>query len=265
MALPTFMRRWNLVRKDTLQLLQGQFEAEEVTEGVSAAYTEQFTLNRQTGILQFLHGETDTVSFRGRFYDQTITGGSFPLYDAKTLPSWNQVKEWIKIDPALKRPPVLIFFIGDGHLQKQVVIQSITGVKYDQPSGLGAFKGVTFTLNLVAYTEFSIDDTASFDTRYHHALEGDYYELLAQREYRNPLLGVWLRQQHPTQPNLQAGNVVKLPAPGGGSIRTARVTQRSVVFETSYGRKPTPQRDRRLEMLRLRNAPRVSHIIPEGL
>lgn len=255
------MRRWNLVRKDTLQLLIGQFEAEEVSESVSAAYAERFTLNRQTGILQFLHGETDTVSFRGRFYDQTLTGGAFPTFTKKQLPFWNQLKEWVKIDAGLKRPPVLIFFIGDGHIQKQVVIESITNIKYDKVGGLGRFKGVTFTLNLRQYDEYSIDQTASFDTRYHHALEGDYYELLAQREYRTPQLGVWLRQQHPTQINLQAGNVVKLPAPGGASIRTAKIEQKSVVFATSYGRKPTAQRERRLEMLRLRSEARVSHIV----
>jgi hypothetical protein len=263
MAPPIQGRKWKLVRKDTLEILAGQFEAEELSEGISAAWTEEFSLNRQTGILQFLHGETETVSFRGRFYNETISGGSFPIYGGRKDGLWATLKEWVKMDKALKRPPVLIFFVGNGHLQKQVVIDSITGIKYDQPGGLGMFKGVTFTLNLRAYTEYSVKQTANFDTRYHHSLDGDYYELIAQREYREPMLGVWLRQRHPTQLNLQAGQIVKLPAPGGTSVRTAKVAQQSLVFKTAYGRRPSPQRDRRLEMLRLRAAPRVSHVLLE--
>jgi hypothetical protein len=254
------MRRWSLVRKDTLGLLQGQFEAEDVSEDLSAAWSERFTLNRQTGIIQFLHGETDTVSFRGRFFNQTVTGGAFPLFGGRQDANWAQLKEWVKQDKNLGHPPVLVFFIGDGHLQKQVVIDSITGIKHDQPAGLGSWKGVTFTLNLREYTPFDIEATSNFDTRYHHALEGDYYELLAHREYRTPTLGVWLRQNHPTQPNLQAGNVVKLPASGSNRVQTAKTEQISTVFKTSYGRKPTPQRERRLEMLRLRGGARVSHV-----
>lgn len=261
MALPVQGRKWKLVRKDTLEILSGQFHAEELGENISNAYAEQFTLNRQTGILQFLHGETNTVSFRGRFFNETISGGSFPIYGGRKDGLWATLQEWAKMDKTLKRPPVLIFFVGNGHLQKQVVIESITGIKYDEPGGLGTFKGVTFQLNLRVYTEFDIAQTANFDTRYHHSVDGDYYELIAQREYRVPMLGVWLRQRHPTQLNLQAGQIVKLPAPGGASVRTAKITQQSAIFKTAYGRKPTPQRERRLEMLRLRNKVRVSHVI----
>lgn len=261
MPLPTIMRRWNLVRKDTLELLVGQFEAEDVTENVGAAYAETFTLGRQTAITQFLHGETDTVSFRGRVYDQTLTGGAFPTFDKPSQPILEQLKAWTRVIPELGRPPVLIFFIGNGFLQKQVRIETITGIKYDQPAGLGKFKGATFTVNLRAYEEFDINQSSNFDTRYHHALKGDYYELLAYREYKDPNLGVWLRQQHPTQPNLQTGNIVKLPSMGSPRLRRAKVTQVSTVFSTAYGRKPTPQRERRLEMLRLRGKARVSHVL----
>jgi hypothetical protein len=164
------------------------------------------------------------------------------------------------MDDATGHPPVLIFFIGDGHLQKQVTIQSISGVKHDQPAAFGQFKGVTFTINLREYTEFDIEDSANSDTRYHHALLGDYYELIAQREYRVPDIGVWLRQQHSSQPNLQTGQVVKLPASGGVKIRTSRVRQTSNVFMTSHGKKPTAQRELRLKMLALRGGAVVSHV-----
>lgn len=261
MPLPTIGRAWNLVRKDTGEILKGQFEAEEVSENLSASWTEKFTLNRQTGVLQFLHGDTNTVSFRSRFYNPTVTGGEFPLFGGKIDKKWNTLKTFIQRDDVLQRPPTLIFTVGDGHVQRQVVIDSITGIVYDRVAAGGQFKGVTFTLNLREYTEFDIEQTEAVDTRYHHALQGDYYELLAEREYRAPDIGVWLRQQHPAQPNLQVGNVVKLPAPGSPKVRTARSEQISNVFKTSYGKKLTPQRTRRLEMLALRGGPQVSHVV----
>jgi hypothetical protein len=265
MPLPTINRHWTLIRRDTSELFKGQFEAEEVSEDISVSWTEKFTLNRQKGITQFLHGDTDTVSFRGRFFNETVTGGAFPRFGGRQDKRWNKLKEFARRDPGLGAPPVLIFYIGDGHLQKQVVIDSISGIRYDQPAFNGELKGVTFTLNLREFTDFDIEQDANFDTRYHHALSGDYYELLAKREYNVPDLGVWLRQNHPTQPNLQVGQIVRLPAPGGPSVRTARVHQTSVVFKTAYGRSPTPQRDRRLEMIRLRGGAQVSHIITGNL
>ena len=258
------MKRWNLVNEDTLEHFKGQFQAEEVSEDRGAAYTERFTLNRQNAILQFLHGETPTLSFRGRVFNETITGGSFPLYTKRQEGLFAKLLTWLEIDPTVKRPPTLIFWIGNGHIQKRVVIETITGIRYDAPQFAGKFHGASFTVNLRQYTPYSLLATEAFDTRYHFASEGDYYELIAYREYKRADLGVFLRQRQPTQPNLTVGNIVPLPSPGGATIRKAKVVQQSTIFKTSYGKKPTDQRERRLEMLALRNKTQVSHVVLAG-
>ena len=264
MSLFDLLRQWTLVNEDTFEIMKGQFEAEEVTEERAAAYAERFTLNRQNAILQFLHGITPTISFRGRFYNQTITGGAFPTFDGPKQGILANLLNWTDINPKVSRPPTVIFWVGDGHLQQRSVIESITGIKYDQPGALGKFKGVTFNVNLRKFTPFDIDEVSLGDTRHAVAAAGDYYELLAWREYRNANLGVHLRQQHPTQPNLQITNVVKLPAPAGKTIRRAKTTQTSVIFKTAYGREPTDQRERRLAMLAARNKTQVSHVVLTG-
>jgi hypothetical protein len=253
-----------MVNEDTLEHFKGQFMPEEVTEERGAAYTERFSLNRQNGILQFLHGETPTLSFRGRVFNETITGGSFPLYNKRQEKFLAKLLTWVEIDKVLGRPPIIIFWVGNGHVQMKCVIESITGIRYDSPQVGGLFHGASFTVNLRKYTPYSLDATEAFDTRYHYASEGDYYELIAWREYKRADLGVWLRQRQPTQPNLTVGNIVPLPSPGGATIRKAKVTQTSVIFKTSYGKKPTDQRERRLEMLALRNKTQVSHVILPG-
>lgn len=261
----TLLRVWTLVNEDTLEVMKGQYEAEAVTENVGAAYAERFSLNRQNAITQFLHGETRTVSFRGRFYNETVTGGAFPfIHPGRQDELLTKLKSWVKRDDKTSRPPIMTFWVGDGHLQMRCIIESISGIVYDQPQALGLFHGATFTVSLRKYAPYDIEAKSLFDTRYHVAAEADYYEMLAWREYKNASLGVWLRQQNPTQPNLNITNIVKLPAPGGPSIRTAKVKQTSVIFKTAYGREMTDQRTRRLDMLAKRNKARVSHVIQAG-
>lgn len=255
---PNF-RVWNMLNTDTGQLIQGQFEPDSVSKNVGSIYAERFTLNRKKAILQFLHGKTPTVSFSGMLFNETILG-SLPTF-SDTRPTLETLQEWSQRDPLLGRPPVVTFWIGDSWLSIDAVIEDVDS-DYLKPGFLGSFKGANFSVSLREYTPFDIEATAGFDTRFHPAKRGEYYELIAQREYREPLIGVILRQRNPSRINLQTGDVVRLPS-GTGSIRQVPITQSSIVFSTAFEkqREPSPQRTRHQAMIAARNRTKVSHVL----
>ena len=53
--------QWYLYNLDTDDQIQGQFVAESVTENVGAKWSERFALNRQHGIMQWIHGAPCSV------------------------------------------------------------------------------------------------------------------------------------------------------------------------------------------------------------
>jgi hypothetical protein len=138
----------------------------------------------------------------------------------------------------------------------------VSGIQYRTPTAFGGIRDVSLTLNLKAYKEFDITATEESETRYHRARERDYYEMLCWREYRNPNIGDIIRKRHPSKPNLQPGEVVKLPT--ATALRRDRVEPKSIALQTSFGKKDTPQRRLRMEMLDARNRGYVSHVIVEA-
>ncbi len=85
--------------------------------------------------------------------------------------------------------------------------------------------------------------------------------MLTYREYGNPLLGDAIRKIHPTQPNLVAGNIVKLPSLAG--LRSVVIEPKSIALQTATSRKNTPQKTLRTEMFEKRSGNYVSHVIVE--
>lgn len=253
------LRKWYMLNKDTGQTLVGQFEPEDVTEDLGSVYAERFTLNRRKAILQYLHGKTPTISFTATFFNETSEGPLNAPGDARN--HLDTLKAWADRDPILGRPPVVTFWVGDSFLTQDSVIEAIAPA-YMKPAHLGAFKGAIVTVALREFTAFDINAITAFDTRFHAAKRGDYYELVAEREYKDPLLGVVLRQRNPSRINLRIGDVVRLPA-GTGTIRQEPITQTSIVFDTAFEkhRIPTAQRLRHEEMVGLRNRSKVSHIL----
>jgi hypothetical protein len=246
-------RAWNLINLDTGELLTGQFEPEETTEQISINYAQHTSLNRQKAILQFVNRASDTLTFNARLFARDIAFNSVE-------DDLGKLKEWCEIDSLFGRPPILLFWVGDGHLTMEgCVIQSLSGITYGRPTFFGGVKDVSLTINLLKYDPFDLTEKGIFDTRYHRARERDYYEMLTYREYRNPLIGDVIRKRHPTQPNLQVGDIVKLPSQEG--IRKERVQTTSLALKNAYSKKVTPQRTLRLDMFDRRNRTKVSHII----
>jgi hypothetical protein len=155
----------------------------------------------------------------------------------------------------------VLFWIGDGWINTSAVIETVN-TNFLKPGFLGAFKGAKFTVTLREFTPFNPEVAAASDTLFYKTKKSEYYELIAEREYKEPLLGVVLRQRNPTQLNLRVGNVVKLPA-GTGSIRQEPITQSSIVFQTAFEtrREPTAQRIRHQAMIVARNKSKLSHVL----
>lgn len=250
--IPNF-KIWNMRNLDTGQVLQGQFEAENVAREIATNWGQFTSLNRQSPILQFLNGSAEKVSFDGRFFRNHALDTT-PEIKLETLVSW------AKLDlqnTSVRRPPIVQFWVGDGHLMINCVIVGVS-VGYQRPDFFGGLRHCNFTVSLLEFAAFSIDDAEEINTRYARARERDYYELLAYEEYGNPLIGDVIRKDHPALQRLQSGDIVKLPSIEG--IRNTEVTQTSIPLKTAFGRKDTAQRRLRLEFFDKRSGSYVSHL-----
>jgi hypothetical protein len=248
-------KKWFLHNEDTNEIIVGQFAPEGLTQEVSSNWAQHTSLNRNTPILQYINGKSDTISFNSMFYSDNFV--NFYKVEEKI----KKLKSWAKRNSDISRPPIVTFWLGDGHLEQTSIIDSISGITYGEPTILGTIRFVKFTVNLLQYEEFDIEATETGETRYHRSRERDYYELVAYREYKDPNIGDVIRKRHPTKPNIVAGTIVKLPS--SSAIKTEKVTQTSTSLKTAYGRSETPQKALRVDMFNRRNRSYVSHVIVE--
>ena len=246
--------KWYLYNLDTDDKIEGQFPPEDTVQELSAAYAEESPLNRQHPIKQFLHGNSERVSFRGRLFAYTM--------DQSLVRPLRMLQSWTKRDKDLFRPPILHFWVGDSTLKiEQCVLEAISNIVYHDFRKDGSPRDISFTINLSEFVPFELIVEEGGDTRYHRARDRDYYEWLAQREYGDPMLGAAIRNDHPTQPLLEAGDVVKLPS--ASNMRKIVVKTQSLALRTAYGRKSTPQRDLRVAAFDRLNRVHYSHVVPE--
>ncbi len=246
-------KSWFIVNTDENPkdaLLYGPYEPENLTENVSSTYADAFSLNKQKAITQFLHGNVETITFQARFY------AVFSLLEVEK--KVEQLKSWTRKDEDLGRPPICYFWVGlDQHAKMESCVIQDVSVSYDKPGFLGSMKGATVQVSLRRYDPFSLDEVTNFDTRYHFAKPGDTYEMLAVREYGNPMFGIQLRQNHPQHMELSPGDIVKLPA-RSGSIRNAKQEPSSVALRNLHRRRSNPEKENheRLRMQRRVKKPR---------
>lgn len=248
---PNF-RSWFLQNQTTFQIMQGQFEPVNMSKNVKPNWVGHTALNRANEILQFLNQSADTVSFDIVLYDRDSVFSNAEE-DYYLLESWAKPDEIYG-----NRPPVLTFWVGTGWEMMDCVIESLSP-KFGRPTWFGNIRSVQASITLRKYTAFDLESKAAGETRYHRAAVRDYYEMLTQKEYGNPMLGDVIRKRHPTKPNVQTGDVIKLPSIE--AIRKDKVETKSVALQTAYGKKQTPQRDLRREMFERRNRTYVSHVI----
>lgn len=245
--------KWFLRNEDNGNVLEGQFAPQGIQLGIKNNWAQHTALNRARAIVQYVNSENDTLSFQGMFFAETILDVN--LVDER----FKLLQSFARRDPDLGRPPIVTFWVGNAFLEQQSVIDSITGVTFDPPSITGDLRKVLFTVNLIQYTEFSLGDNEIFETRYHRSREREYMELLAQREYGDPMMGDIIRKRHPEKPSLTPGAVVKLPS--REALRSERVEPKSVALKDAFGRKETAQRTNRIDLFNRRNVAHYSHVV----
>lgn len=183
-----------------------QFIPGGLTYNVASNYAETSTLNRDNPILQFTRGALKTISLEVRLFAETSTRDVKPLLD--------ELERACLRDPTLARPPIWVFVWGSV-FDIQVVVESIGDVRYDTLRPDGTVHGVTLALSLKRYEAYDLKltdpDARPKDTFYRQARQGETWESLAGRHYREPLWGEHLRRLNPGLEAPVLGSTVLLP------------------------------------------------------
>lgn len=146
----------------------GQFQAEGLTENVSARLTETQSVGLQQPVIHWQSGETQTLSFRARiFRTSPITGLAFdaiynpvgtafegatnvgPLVGNGSVR--NQIENLKKLSQKninIGRQERFLFTYGTD-LEFEVFIQSVGGITYDDIRSDGTIRGASFEIKLI--------------------------------------------------------------------------------------------------------------------
>jgi len=194
---------WTLASNDNGIIVEGQFIIDSLTHDKSSNLGSLSALGRETPIVSFLSGDVEKLSFQAIIFSMNY---------------WDNIEEKIEDLFAMATPdentgvyPVCNFF--HGQFARQVLVKSLGGITYREPKYDGALKQATFNIELWRFEDYAYYVTSASgqerETKYVLAKTGDYYELIAAREYGNALLGVNMRQLHDL-PILQPGDPVKV-------------------------------------------------------
>lgn len=253
---PTKTIVWHMKNLDDGSELEGQFPPEDPVLDLATTYGEHVTLNRQNPIVQFLHGNSDTFTFTARFY--ALHGDDNTPYKKITT-----LQGWRLRDPTLARPPRVVFTLGNIIPLPEALITRLSGIRYSEPKQDGDIREVSLRVDLLRYEKYSLSTEPEPETRYYAASTGDYFEMLAWREYRNALLGDLLRREHPELLDLTEGDVVRLPS--YGAMKGRVVKPDSIPLAKSLGTKDTPTRRLRQEEFERHDRSYMSAVVPVGL
>lgn len=235
---------------------KGKFIPQQMQETVGSFLGENSTVNKDTPNFQWIRGEADQFSFTGR------------LYARDSLTSIRQdvelLKSLAKRDKTLRRAPKIRFFAGTDI----AFICFIKGIQfqYDEPRSDGSLRGVTMRFQLQKLDKKLQTAKASSDLaknlklsagllagfagianvtglidipggslktigRTRIAKSGETFEIIANQEYGDALLGDILRRAQPQIGDLTPGDKVILIDPG--EITSIRVTQQSVSLKNT--------------------------------
>lgn len=203
------------------QRIPFQFIPGNLTYNVSSGYAEATTLNRDNPVLQFTRGAAKTLSMEVRLFPANNTRDVKPLLDA--------LERACIRDNVLGRPPIWVFTWGTV-FDIQVVVESIGDVRYDTLRPDGTLGGATLALALKRYESYDLQltdpDARPKDTFYRQAREGETWEMLAARHYKQPLWGEHLRRLNPGLEMPALGSTVLLP--DANKLRGIPITPQSI-------------------------------------
>jgi hypothetical protein len=225
-----------------------QFVPTSFNVNTGANYAEATTLNRQHPILQWANGRQKTINFEAKLWAHDV-GQNIDLR-VKQLESTT-----VRV-ASLGRPPIFVFTWGR-EINEFVVVESVGNVTIDELREDGSYRGALFRLTLKKYTFFDLEVTDPSEpessTFYRTVKDGDLWESLAQREYRDALKGDLIRRLNPGKPFLDPGDVVALL--DRGKVRGVSVQPEAPPLAR------TPEAiEMREEIFELRNESKTTHI-----
>lgn len=204
----------------------GQYGAESYQENIGSNYVESNALGRNKPITQFINGNSNVTEFTAVLYAKDLV-----QQNTTVKLSIQNLKAWSQYDKKLKRPPIISFKVSDGigniYYPKALIIGC--NPTYKEYNNKGDLVHAEIAMVIKEYTPY-IQTTQSFDTRYHNAMDGEYHELLAAREYKNPMLGIVVRQYN-EQTEIGTGDIVKLPDKQSQSISPNLIKPKSLILE----------------------------------
>lgn len=199
---PDIKQWYIIVREGTVLFdrgdrISGQFTPQQMTKNKGSVIAEAGGYSRMSPIIQWVGGKLDTYTFQARLF-------SAHRDDQTAADKLTQIEYLMEAESTLGRPPIVSFFWGvaipDGF---PCMVDSIGGITYDEIRSDGTPRGVTLSITLKHRTRFRFEQVVTAQTERtptHIAIHGETYEMIAEREYGDPMLGVLLRQMNPRSP-----------------------------------------------------------------
>jgi hypothetical protein len=196
-------KQWYIIIQETTPLVSrgdrvyGQFTPQQVKRNIGAELPEAGGLSRSSPIIQWLGGKIQTFTFQARLFSG-YEGDETAAIKLQSLEFLMEAHE------GLGRPPLISFFWGiaipDGFT---CFIESLGDITYDELRPDGSIRGVILNITLKRWQPFRFEQVVTNTgerTPTHIAKHGETYEMIAQREYGDPMLGVLLRRMNPRFP-----------------------------------------------------------------
>jgi hypothetical protein len=217
------VRQWYMIVQESSPLMDrghrisGQFTPQQISQNMGANIPEAGGYSRAAPIIQWIGGKLRTFTFQARLF-------SSHRDDNTAAEKLAELEYLLEEHEGMGRPPLVSFFWGiaipDGF---PCFVESLGGVTYDEIRLDGSLRGVTLSLTLKRWSPWRFEQvvtTPGQQTPVHIAVHGETYEMIAEREYGDPMLGVLLRQMNPRSPmtkkaprgvaDLQPGEQVKI-------------------------------------------------------
>ncbi len=186
--------------------VSGRFPPQNEMHGVSADWNTKPIAGRKPHA-SYSSDQFETFSCSLRFYAESI--------DQEIEPDINQIRAWATKDPELGRPPIVMFQCGD-----YTFTGAITGfnLRIGERWWTKQLRDASLDLTFEERIWPPLDDVMTRDpskpphlSRYVIVKQGDTYESIAKAEYGDPMLGVFLRQDHVVA-YPEAGDIVFCPS-----------------------------------------------------
>jgi len=243
------IKQWYMIVQEDTGLLSrndritGQFTPQQVTQNIGAKIPDAAGFSRTSPIIQWVGGQLRTLTLNVRLFSEHKEDNTA----AEKLQQLEMLVD--EFHRNTNRPPIVAFFWGvaipDG---MPCLVESLGGVTYDEIRHDGTLRGVTLQMTLKRYTPYIFEQAPLpqlEQTPAHIAKHGETYEMIAYREYGDPMVGVLLRQKNPRFPmekqfpsgvaDLQKGEKVKI-------FPFSEISREKVNFQCHLLRQDTFQR-----------------------